>query len=656
MASPPLQDLFAMLGGPVVLLEVRPRTKRPIRDGWQKLTIEDMTAQYLDGLNSGCNIGVSLGAVSRNLITIDFDTEERWQQMLALNPCFADTLLTHGNRGGNIWLYMEGGCLASCDIKDKDGTKVAEFRATGRQTIIRGIHQSGKHYANNGHTPLLKQLEEIVWADDLVLPWVAAATPEVETDSLDAQLIAECGPPIVVRKGSGIKINHAYFVRRFCLEHHVLFETIEGAFHLYEDSSGAWKYVDTGVIKELIRADWLRIAAAIGGNALSVMGTDTLLNQLTNGVRSYSGKAGAFKRLPRGLIHVGNGMLKIQASGDFELLSFSHEYFSRNPIPVNFNEDAKCLRFLKLVKNQVPIKDRSLLRRWMGSCLLEGNVAQRLIIFTGVGLSAKSTIVNLIVKLVGWHNVGALRTHLLNERFEIGRFHGKTILTACDVSGAFLQHAAAQVVKKLVGHDYVPGEVKGVMKETPVVGDFAMAITCNETLLVRLYGENDVTAWRRRLLLMNFPRPIDPAKRIPNYDDLLIAEEAEGILAYIVQGAVDHLVELENGGDFILSKEQKERVERLLTESQSLRFFVREQIVAQEGEDLTVDEIVRAYFSFCKEREWMTRPKRTIEAELKDLMPEIHNSYHTHHISRDEKNSRGYKNVAFRQEEEGPAW
>ena len=35
-----------MLGGPVVLLEVRPGTKRPIRDGWQKLTIEDMTAQY----------------------------------------------------------------------------------------------------------------------------------------------------------------------------------------------------------------------------------------------------------------------------------------------------------------------------------------------------------------------------------------------------------------------------------------------------------------------------------------------------------------------------------------------------------------------------------------------------------------------------------
>ena len=89
------------------------------------------------------------------------------------------------------------------------------------------------------------------------------------------------------------------------------------------------------------------------------------------------------------------------------------------------------------------------------------------------------------------------------------------------------------------------------MKEADVVGDFAMVITCNETLLVRLYGENDVSAWRRRMLLVNFPTPIEAAKRVTTIDDLLIAEEAEGILAYMVKALCDHLAELENGGDFI---------------------------------------------------------------------------------------------------------
>jgi hypothetical protein len=75
---------------------------------------------------------------------------------------------------------------------------------TGRNTTIRGIHETGKHYTNNCHTPLSKQLDKIVWPDDCVLPWEAAVTPEVEAeaDSLEAQLIAECGRPVVVRNGT----------------------------------------------------------------------------------------------------------------------------------------------------------------------------------------------------------------------------------------------------------------------------------------------------------------------------------------------------------------------------------------------------------------------------------------------------------------------
>jgi hypothetical protein len=60
-----------------------------------------------------------------------------------------------------------------------------------------------------------------------------------------------------------------------------------------------------------MRADWLRISTAKGGNALSVLGTDTLLNQFVNGIRSVSGKANVFKRLCRGFFHVGDRMFKI---------------------------------------------------------------------------------------------------------------------------------------------------------------------------------------------------------------------------------------------------------------------------------------------------------------------------------------------------------
>jgi hypothetical protein len=267
--------------------------------------------------------------------------------------------------------------------------------------------------------------------------------------------------------GGGIRINQAYFIYRFAREHTILFETIEQAFYIYDGATGAWKYSDPASVKSLLRADWLRLAPAFGGETLLAMGTDAFFNQIVNGLRSHVVATNAFKRLPRGMIHVINGMLKRDdANGEWELLPLGPEYFSRNPILIKYDPDAKCPKFEKLIEDQLANEDdRSLLKRWLGSVLLQGNSAARMMLLIGVSKSAKTTIVNVLVKILGAHNVAALRTHLLHERFEIGRLCGKTLLTACDVPGDFLQHAGAQALKKLVGHDYVPGEIKGAMRE-----------------------------------------------------------------------------------------------------------------------------------------------------------------------------------------------
>jgi hypothetical protein len=196
--------------------------------------------------------------------------------------------------------------------------------------------------------------------NDFVLPWkarasaaaAAAADPDANApkaeakaiDPLEEKLRSECGAPFIPLH-TGFKINHSYFVRRFLLEHRVLFETSEGAFFLYDDTTGAWNYVNHGVVKELLRSDWLRIAPIMGGDTLSILGTDSLLDQFTRGIRSASGVSGIFKRLPRGLIHVGNGMLQIYADRNWELHPFSHGVYSRNPITINYDPNAKCERF-----------------------------------------------------------------------------------------------------------------------------------------------------------------------------------------------------------------------------------------------------------------------------------------------------------------------
>ena len=100
-------------------------------------------------------------------------------------------------------------------------------------------------------------------------------------------------------------------------------------------------------------------------------------------------------------------------------------------------------------------------------------------------------------------------------------------------------------------------------------------ITCNERLLVRLEGDTDVEAWRRRLMILEFLNVIPEEKRIDNYAQILFAEEAPGILRKAVAAAISHLAELEARGNFIETDGQKARVDHLLSESESVEIFRR---------------------------------------------------------------------------------
>jgi len=131
-----VQRLQSILG-PCVLLACK--GKRPTRKAWQKLTLEDMSPAYLDTLNAG-NIGVSLGAPSQGLVSIDFDTDESLASFVQRNPALDATLRTRGQRGGNLWLRIVGELPPSRKLVDQAGQPAGEWRSTGNQTIIHGIH------------------------------------------------------------------------------------------------------------------------------------------------------------------------------------------------------------------------------------------------------------------------------------------------------------------------------------------------------------------------------------------------------------------------------------------------------------------------------------------------------------------------------------
>lgn len=123
--------------GPCVLLACN--GKKPRRKAWQKLKLFDMTSEYLASLENA-NIGISLGAPSEGLISIDFDDDAALSAFLAHNPKLEGSLRSRGQRGGNIWLRILGDLPSSTRLVDNSKQPVGEFRSTGNQTIIHGIH------------------------------------------------------------------------------------------------------------------------------------------------------------------------------------------------------------------------------------------------------------------------------------------------------------------------------------------------------------------------------------------------------------------------------------------------------------------------------------------------------------------------------------
>jgi putative DNA primase/helicase len=267
-----------------------------------------------------------------------------------------------------------------------------------------------------------------------------------------------------------------------------------------------------------------------------------------------------------------------------------------------------------------------------------------MMLLTGTAGGGKSTLLEIIEAVIGPANVCQLRTEHLSERFELSRFLRKTMLSGKDLRGDFLQTKGAHVIKALVGHDLLSAERKSSNSEFQLRGEFGVAVSCNSRLRVKLDG--DVDAWRRRLLIVRCEKP-KPEKRVLDFAKILLAQEASGILRWMVDGAIMHLRECDAVGDYQLSKEQAGRVDELLAESDSIRQFVSERIQPAKGRDLATNEIVSAYFDYCDEKGWTAFPSKAVEHALPDLMLELFRTSLNSHVERNDKRQKGYSNVSL---------
>lgn len=511
-----------LVGYDAVLIPVVKGKKEPVESGWQQTTISRMSEPgYVEELEE-YNIGVVLGAASCGLCAVDIDTDDQVEPFLTLNPALRQTLRTRGSRGAQIWVKVKGEYPKLTKLKSKEGKEWGEWRADGGQSVISGEHPCGRDYQIlNEANPLEIAFADIVWPDDLKLPWVKS----------DFDLVVEAeGQPFTVSDKGSIVLNQMFFVKKYTLEHHVLFDSGLGEFFQYDPADGLWKKHSVETIKRAFLETLTTAAIETGVTSLFLKRTDGCVAGLVALLRATVEKKDVFSNRPAA-IHVANGMICFE-DDEVTLKSFHPSYLSRNQCPFVFDPNADCPNFKKeLLETALEADDILLMQKWAGAVMLGTNAAQRFLLMLGTAGGGKSTVMSVLERTIGLQNVSQLRTRHLDDRFELFSFVGKTLLTGKDVASDFLMQEGAHVLKALVGGDLMEAEKKGFNERVHLRGDFNVGITCNADLNIRLQG--DAGAWRRRLLVIKYERPA-PKKKNVRFADELLEEEGQGILRWIV--------------------------------------------------------------------------------------------------------------------------
>ncbi len=636
----PLAEVAARVGEDAFLVPCEWGTKKPLVTYVERPFEGTKSPAYRAMFEAEpTNIAVYLGKASGGLCAIDFDADEDLAAFLAANPKLAGTLQSRGSRGGMVWVRIEGAYPESCSPEHKR----FEWRADRRLSTIYGRHPKGMDYSLVvDAAPVVIKFADIVWPSGWELPWDGQG---------EAELRRLYGEPYYMNdKGAITGINEAFWAGMHAAENVVLHEPDEKAFYRYNPGTGIYEVETADAIRHAISCRMLEASRQSGVFELQKKrGTATLTNVVAH-LRGMVEKRGAFAGR-KSAIHLANGVIVFK-DDDVELRPFSAEYMSRNRSPIAFDGDARCDRFLnELVLPAVHPDDVELLQKFAGMFVLGDNRAQRILILDGEAGRGKTQFANVMQGLVGMANVTQLRTKHLAERFEMFRYLRRTLLVGVDVEADFLSTKGAAVLKGLVGGDWFDAEQKGGTGSFQVQGTFNVMITSNARLRVRLQG--DVGAWKRRLTIVRYEAP-PPAKKIPDFGAYLVRTEGSGILNWALLGAQKVLAEIpDEGGDLLLTAGQRDLVDSLLAESDSLRHFLQECVAVDETADATVTELVEAYAAYCPERKWQAMPITEVHAKLETLMLDLFGVTKRHDVKRNDKNQRGFGGVRLLGSENG---
>ena len=448
------------------------------------------------------------------------------------------------------------------------------------------------------------------------------------------------GPPFVTDTSGNPKLNQVAIAAKCAAELQLEFNPTRKEYIQYAPTSGLWQPVNEVEVRRRLNELLLRLGTEYDHEDVVRRATYSAHRSLAQMLQHVHDVLET--EATTGLVHVANGVLDLRRD-EVVLLPHDPKFRFFASAGIRFDEHAKCPRFEKeLLGAALTPDDIKLLQLVIASILLGANISHLILLIRGGGGTGKSTLLWIIERIIGEHAVAHLRTNHLLGRFESSAFIGKRMLVGSDVPGDTLKEKGARLLKSLTGGDLLEAEFKYVAAKKQIRGDFHVVLTSNGRLRIALEGDEE--AWRRRLVVVDFDGQ-KPAHPIPSFADILVREEGSGILNWLVAGAVAFRKVLQETGTLPLTKTQRERIDELLTESDNVRSFVRERLVADRNSTVTSDELLRAYLDFCEQRTVEPVGVYAFQCRAPLVLLDVLRVHRRNDIPHNGKAARGYRGV-----------
>jgi len=362
------------------------------------------------------------------------------------------------------------------------------------------------------------------------------------------------------------------FADEILKNHHVIHH--HGAYYFWSD--GVYLEAEVFEVKRLIKP--------LGRGLFHKPHYDDILHSL---VVSTAVRPEQVNRL--GILNLANGYIDLMAE-TAELRLHTPKLLSTIQLPIAFAPDAQCPEFIRLLKEKAPDETlQLLLQEIAGYLLIPSAKYQKGFVLIGSTGTGKSTLIHILIALLGRANCSAIPLEKIGDRFELAGIDGKLANFSSEVSAdVFLQDGP---VKAIIAGDDMRGERK---HQTPFTFKPYCRLVVGTNFIPLSHDTSD--AFFRRWIPIPFNEQLPEEEWDRDLEDRIIANEMPGVLLWALAG----LARLRKNDGFTQSRASQKALDQWKRDADPVREFAHRFLHPDKDSSVGLQKIFSSFNDWCK--------------------------------------------------------